>query len=1165
MATATRDAAQRCIVRAVPNGATLHVVEVGADGKERPGSKKTVYLAHVIAPKYRVNKESQDDWAWESREFLRHLVIGRPVWFLEYGEVKEREFVGEVYLDPQQQRNLAAAVMRGGFTSLASNANFISMKDPRRQRYHNDVTAALEDAKRARVGMHSAAAPRNRRQVKYSISEREAAALVETHRGKQLSAVVEYIMSDTTARLSIDDATLYVVVQLTGLRQKNTGKTAGNDHEQDLRNDCHQEAEGLAYKNLMHRDVLLEIDGVLHNKKDRVLGTLAKKDDKTGEKKVWQELLLGRGLLAHHRVQCPYTDRFAAAEEAAKAKNLGRWRYQHGSAVQTPSKPVSMLDHVKAAGGAAAEREEGDGDSAGTSPRTASTGTAHVAATAQQQTVKKLFDAIRAGDAVACKKVLKQQRAAVLNAVHDGAADVDAGGDGPQAGDTPLIAAVRGRHEAIWRLVLDYKPDVDARDGSGATALLWSVRLGLAGLTRLLVKLKADVDGADIDGATPLMAALRAGDADACDVLLAAGADVDVGGAEGDGDTPLICAARAGLGATASALLGRGAAATAAHRNARGETAFHVAAARGMRGLLEELAAAAGGNVPADVPGIGAELRLQSAEAGRRGEVGALEGAVRALWGEVRRARGVVAAEAGAFLEAQAEALCAGAKACESSGDQLFRHIAARNAGACLALLRERPEAARAVASADLDVPSAPGQSYIVPGDTPLIAAARSKLADVCMHLLQDAPAEWVSVRNSRGEAALLWAARLKMVVVAARMEKVLGAMLEDELCERDERTEVASAERDSRRALLCEYFEATTQAQRRCREDAPWRQIHTLISATPVDTPAIAALLERVIDGGDWIEACAAYTANTGAQLPGALGAALALDALSLSQVLKNPSLLNRRPGGQDRVARPATGDNYSTDPWSAVPLPTGATAFDDHGDDDDDPMLASSFPFSHLTDMAKDPWFPSPTPPPPPPRQDPAPADALAEVTARLGALEASVAALQASADASRREERKEHEEMMALLQTIMQESAQRARAPAPAPPQVAPAAERAPPCRKAPKCTWCTGPRDLPYCSATGQKHLTAEEARERAEEVRWTYGFHRVVLERFAVIRDVLQLVAYADVVTPPLPAPAKQAAEAWLWEQKGLAERGPAHYPTPTPVPAAIQAWCKVDW
>eukprot|EP01063_Lacrimia_lanifica_P037253 TRINITY_DN759_c0_g1_i1.p1 TRINITY_DN759_c0_g1~~TRINITY_DN759_c0_g1_i1.p1 ORF type:complete len:1161 (+),score=426.75 TRINITY_DN759_c0_g1_i1:63-3545(+) len=1152
MATATRDAAQRCIVRAVPNGATLHVVEVGADGKERPGSKKTVYLAHVIAPKYRVNKESQDDWAWESREFLRHLVIGRPVWFLEYGEVKEREFVGEVYLDPQQQRNLAAAVMRGGFTSLASNANFISMKDPRRQRYHNDVTAALEDAKRARVGMHSAAAPRNRRQVKYSISEREAAALVETHRGKQLSAVVEYIMSDTTARLSIDDATLYVVVQLTGLRQKNTGKTAGNDHEQDLRNDCHQEAEGLAYKNLMHRDVLLEIDGVLHNKKDRVLGTLAKKDDKTGEKKVWQELLLGRGLLAHHRVQCPYTDRFAAAEEAAKAKNLGRWRYQHGSAVQTPSKPVSMLDHVKAAGGAAAEREEGDGDSAGTSPRTASTGTAHVAATAQQQTVKKLFDAIRAGDAVACKKVLKQQRAAVLNAVHDGAADVDAGGDGPQAGDTPLIAAVRGRHEAIWRLVLDYKPDVDARDGSGATALLWSVRLGLAGLTRLLVKLKADVDGADIDGATPLMAALRAGDADACDVLLAAGADVDVGGAEGDGDTPLICAARAGLGATASALLGRGAAATAAHRNARGETAFHVAAARGMRGLLEELAAAAGGNVPADVPGIGAELRLQSAEAGRRGEVGALEGAVRALWGEVRRARGVVAAEAGAFLEAQAEALCAGAKACESSGDQLFRHIAARNAGACLALLRERPEAARAVASADLDVPSAPGQSYIVPGDTPLIAAARSKLADVCMHLLQDAPAEWVSVRNSRGEAALLWAARHKLEIVQQMVMQQGG-----------DAGEQARGDVQSQSVFMCAAQGGQSPLCHALLDEG----LDPAAVGPQGRTPLLAAIegrLERVAMRLARMAGSDLAAADEGGRTPLLLAAGEGMEAVCIElldrgadpdvadytghTVLDLPAtpwgvrvhIIARRCGAAEAAARavlaseemrtftslvdaaersrpsPAAPPIAFHDPWQSLWQPPAQ------------PAAAAAAAPAAAVDTELWPVFP---PSPPAAREDPA-APALTAVSARLDTLEASVAALQAAAEAARQERRKQQLETIAMLEDLARQRAERPTDP--------PTSSDTPCCPEPP-----------------ARQSPTAAEARQRKEAVLSRYGFHQAVLEQFAPIRNVLRLVASADA-----PAALRDLADVWLWEQKGLAERGPRHYVEPTPMPAPVGAWCK---
>eukprot|EP01063_Lacrimia_lanifica_P037256 TRINITY_DN759_c0_g1_i4.p1 TRINITY_DN759_c0_g1~~TRINITY_DN759_c0_g1_i4.p1 ORF type:complete len:1173 (+),score=408.99 TRINITY_DN759_c0_g1_i4:65-3520(+) len=1142
---AARDVLQHCLVREVANGATMQVVEVGADGKERPHSKKLVYLAHLRAPRLRLNKGMEDDWAWESRERLRKLAIGKQIWVIEYAEVRDNEIVGEVYLDPRQEKNLACEVLRSGYVILAGHHKLINMKDPRRQRYHNDVTAALEDAKRLRAGMHSSAAvPRARaKKANWNCNERDAAALVEAYRGKQAAAIVEYVMSETVLSVYIEEQRTFVVVQLTGLQNPGTtAAEASSDEEADLWTACRKEALALTNRLLMNRDVLLEIDGVT-GKRERLVGTVVKKDDKTGEKKVWQELLLGRGLLAHHRVQCPYTDRFAAAEEAAKAKNLGRWRFFHSTVNQSmegPSTPIAILDHVRAAGA-----DRGDGDGAGASPRLGNTGT-------QQQAVKKLFDAIRAGDAVACKKVLKQQRAAVLNAVHDGAADVDAGGDGPQAGDTPLIAAVRGRHEAIWRLVLDYKPDVDARDGSGATALLWSVRLGLAGLTRLLVKLKADVDGADIDGATPLMAALRAGDADACDVLLAAGADVDVGGAEGDGDTPLICAARAGLGATASALLGRGAAATAAHRNARGETAFHVAAARGMRGLLEELAAAAGGNVPADVPGIGAELRLQSAEAGRRGEVGALEGAVRALWGEVRRARGVVAAEAGAFLEAQAEALCAGAKACESSGDQLFRHIAARNAGACLALLRERPEAARAVASADLDVPSAPGQSYIVPGDTPLIAAARSKLADVCMHLLQDAPAEWVSVRNSRGEAALLWAARHKLEIVQQMVMQQGG-----------DAGEQARGDVQSQSVFMCAAQGGQSPLCHALLDEG----LDPAAVGPQGRTPLLAAIegrLERVAMRLARMAGSDLAAADEGGRTPLLLAAGEGMEAVCIElldrgadpdvadytghTVLDLPAtpwgvrvhIIARRCGAAEAAARavlaseemrtftslvdaaersrpsPAAPPIAFHDPWQSLWQPPAQ------------PAAAAAAAPAAAVDTELWPVFP---PSPPAAREDPA-APALTAVSARLDTLEASVAALQAAAEAARQERRKQQLETIAMLEDLARQRAERPTDP--------PTSSDTPCCPEPP-----------------ARQSPTAAEARQRKEAVLSRYGFHQAVLEQFAPIRNVLRLVASADA-----PAALRDLADVWLWEQKGLAERGPRHYVEPTPMPAPVGAWCK---
>ena len=154
--------------------------------------------------------------------------------------------------------------------------------------------------------------------------------------------------------------------------------------------------------------------------------------------------------------------------------------------------------------------------------------------------------------------------------------------------DLRLVEAVRDRDAQAVAALLEQNVDVDGSQPDGATALHWAAHWNDLSITDLLIRAGAEVNVANRYGATPLWLAGVNGSAPVVARLLEAGADPNR--ALVSGETPLMAAARSGNVDAGRALLNSGAAVEATE-TARGQTALMWAIAEGHLSVVDALIA----------------------------------------------------------------------------------------------------------------------------------------------------------------------------------------------------------------------------------------------------------------------------------------------------------------------------------------------------------------------------------------------------------------------------------------------------------------------------------------------------------------------------------------------------------------------------------------------
>ncbi|XP_058195717.1 ribonuclease TUDOR 1-like [Rhododendron vialii] len=225
-------------VKAVPSGDSLLIM--GSSKAEIP-PEKTISLSSLSAPRLARRGSIDPPFAWESREYLRKLCIGKDVTFrVDYTGKTGREF-GSVFLG---DKNVSSMVVSKGWAEVW---------EPRQQKpgqQKGDASPFLEEllrlevqAKRQGLGRWSMTAGASESSVRnlppsaisYSNSF-DARGLVESNKGRPMEAIVEQVRDGSTVRVYLLPEFQFVQVLVAGIHAPSMGRRAATAITTDVPN-----------------------------------------------------------------------------------------------------------------------------------------------------------------------------------------------------------------------------------------------------------------------------------------------------------------------------------------------------------------------------------------------------------------------------------------------------------------------------------------------------------------------------------------------------------------------------------------------------------------------------------------------------------------------------------------------------------------------------------------------------------------------------------------------------------------------------------------------------------------------------------------------------------------------------------------------------------------
>ncbi|CAH2073709.1 unnamed protein product, partial [Thlaspi arvense] len=230
MASATENQWLKGRVKAVTSGDCL-VITALTHNRSGPPPEKTITLSSLMAPKMARRGGAEDEaFAWESKEFLRKLCIGKEVAFkVDYKvEAIGREF-GSVFLGHE---NLAKLVVQNGWAKV---------REPGRQNqdkvspYIAELHQLEEQAKQEGFGLWSkvpGAAEASRRDLPPSAigdsASFDAMGLLAANKGKPMEGIVEQVRDGSTIRVYLLPDFQFVQVFVAGVQSPSMGRRPTN-------------------------------------------------------------------------------------------------------------------------------------------------------------------------------------------------------------------------------------------------------------------------------------------------------------------------------------------------------------------------------------------------------------------------------------------------------------------------------------------------------------------------------------------------------------------------------------------------------------------------------------------------------------------------------------------------------------------------------------------------------------------------------------------------------------------------------------------------------------------------------------------------------------------------------------------------------------------------
>ncbi|KAG6383090.1 hypothetical protein SASPL_157160 [Salvia splendens] len=215
----------RGTVKAVSSGDCL--VIMGNTKAEIP-PEKTITLSSLMAPKLAPRRGGLDEpFAWQSREFLRKLCIGKEVTFrVDYTVPSINREFGSVFLG---DKNVALLVVSGGWAKVRDQGQQKGEASP----YLADLLRLEEQAKQQGLGRWNttpgAAEAAIRDLPPSAVSDPgsfDAMALLAAKKGSPLEAIVDQCRDGSTLRVYLLPDFQYVQVFVAGIQAPSAGRRA---------------------------------------------------------------------------------------------------------------------------------------------------------------------------------------------------------------------------------------------------------------------------------------------------------------------------------------------------------------------------------------------------------------------------------------------------------------------------------------------------------------------------------------------------------------------------------------------------------------------------------------------------------------------------------------------------------------------------------------------------------------------------------------------------------------------------------------------------------------------------------------------------------------------------------------------------------------------------
>ncbi|KAL2347119.1 hypothetical protein Fmac_001119 [Flemingia macrophylla] len=213
-------------VKAVPSGDCLVIVAI-ASTKPGPLPEKTITLSSLIAPRLARRGGVDEPFAWESREFLRKLCIGKEVTFrVDYNVPSINRDFGTVFLG---DKNVAMLVVSQGWVKIREQGQQKGEASP----YLAELLRLEEQAKQEGLGRWSkvpGAAEASIRNLPPSAmgdpSNLDAMSLLSANKGLPMEAIVEQVRDGSTLRVYLLPGFQFVQVFVAGIQAPQMGRRA---------------------------------------------------------------------------------------------------------------------------------------------------------------------------------------------------------------------------------------------------------------------------------------------------------------------------------------------------------------------------------------------------------------------------------------------------------------------------------------------------------------------------------------------------------------------------------------------------------------------------------------------------------------------------------------------------------------------------------------------------------------------------------------------------------------------------------------------------------------------------------------------------------------------------------------------------------------------------